>query len=456
MTRRLTTALVNLTLLAFNLFAPAAIAGTQPRITAEQLREDVAFIRQTVARVHPDLRYSTNPDSVNRALDAIGADARMDITRVEAWQHLSTLNSLFADAHFFVGYADWRADGAHHLESGGVLFPFEVDIAGEGQLFIRAALGGGSTELAGARIIAINGMPANLATAELLQRAHGETPRFRSKLLAERWWLYHWKMYGVTQRYRLDLVRDGHLWSVDVAASAHPPMVLQGATDFDRQFGFETRPGCAAVLKVGSFDAGFKERFLALTHMAFARLREESVSTLFIDISDNGGGDDEMWLEGLMPYIAAHSYRVGSKYTKRVIEPNPARGETAGQVVVGEIQTWHEPQTDNPLRFKGEVVVAIGPSTYSSAVLFANVIQDFGFGTLAGAGHAARRTQSGGVRKFVLPNTGLALWVPRFVLAPPAGAQRDALLVPALGLEQALVPSCQWKTPSPGPATASR
>lgn len=448
-------ALVYLALLAFGVSALVARAATPPRIGAEQLREDVAFIRQAIARVHPDLRFSTNPAAVSSALTLIEAGALKDISRDEAWQRLSTLNPLFADGHFFVGYADWRAEAAAHLDSGGAFFPFEVDIGTKHQLFIRAALGGGTTDLAGARILAVNGVPADLATAELLKRTHGDTPLFRSRLLAGRWWLYHWKMYGTAVRYRLDLARGGRQWSVDIPASAHAPAVLQSAKEFERQFSFAMQPGGAALLKVGTFDTGFKTRFLALTRMAFARMREEGVSTLFIDISENGGGDDDMWLEGLLPYIAVQPYRTGSTYTKRVIEPNPARGETPGQVIAGEIQTWHQPQADNPLRFKGKVVVVIGPSTYSSAVLFANVIQDFEFGTLCGAGHAARRTQSGGVTKYVLPNTGLALWVPRFVLAPPAGAQRDALLVPTPNLVKAQMP-CPLTTPPPAGATASR
>lgn len=78
----------------------------------------------------------------------------------------------------------------------------------------------------------------------------------------------------------------------------------------------------------------------------------------------------------------------------------------------------------------------IGLSTYSSAALFANTVRDFGMATLAGSGGAARGAQSGGVRKFMLPNTGLALWMPRFVLDPPAGVQGDGLLRPDIVLPQ--------------------
>ena len=260
---------------------------------------------------------------------------------------------------------------------------------------------------------------------------HGDTPRFRNALLATRWWLHHWKVYGDARRYRIELARDGRNWFVDVAASTQLPAALDGADDFGRQFGFAIRPGCGAVLKVGSFDGSFKARFLELTRAAFASLREQRIDTLFIDIRDNGGGDDDMWLQGLMPYLATQPYRTGSTYTKKVVETNLARGETAGQIVHGEIATWQPADNNDPLHFKGKVVVLIGPSTYSSAILFANVIADFGIGTLAGSGEAARRTQSGGIRKFTLPHSGLALWVPRFVLAPPSGAPRDALLAPS-------------------------
>lgn len=419
-----------LALLAFALFSSAAPAATDPHISAAQLREDVAFIRQTITGSHPNLRFSADPESVDIALRALAADMTADLTRDETWRRLSTLNPLFADAHFFVGYTDWLADSTAHLASGGAFFPFEVDIDGAGKLSIRAALGGASTELANARILSINGVPAELATTELLNRMHGDTPLFRSTLLAKRWWLYHWKMYGAAAQYRLDLSREGRRWSISVPASASKPAVLQAATSFERQFGFELKPGGKAVLKAGSFSHEFQDRFLGLTQTSFARMRQEGTSTLLIDISDNGGGDDQMWLEGLMPYIATRPYRTGSTYTKRVAEADPQRGEAAGQVVDGEIQSWHEPQTGQPLLFKGKLEVLIGPSTYSSAVLFANVVHDFGFGTLTGVGGAARRTQSGGIRKFVLPNSGLVLWVPRFLLAPPAGASGEALLDP--------------------------
>jgi hypothetical protein len=435
-------ALLIAALLASAAWLPLSAAMAQTPISAQQLGEDAAFIRQTIARTHPDPGFSAAPDAVEAALDAIGKTAPASMTRDQAWQRLAALNPLFADAHLFIGYPDWRAEATAHLASGGALFPYEVDLDDDGRLFIRAALGGGDTPLKGVRILAIDGVAADTAVAALLRRTHGDTTSFRTHLLAQRWWLYHWKMVGAGRQYRLTLTQGERQWMADVPASTEVPAIVRDGGTFERQFGFVSEPGCAALLTAGSFDYTFKDRFLALTRAAFARMQEERIATLFIDISGNGGGDDELWLDGLMPYLATQPYRTGSTYVKKVMEANAARGETAGQVVEGAIDTWRAPQSDNPLRFKGKVVVILGPGTYSSAVLFANVMHDFQFATLSGTGNTARRTQSGGIRQFILPHSGLALWAPRFVLSPPAGGRRDALLVPDVPLARLPVPAC--------------
>src|SRR5262249_35405681 len=83
----------------------------------------------------------------------------------------------------------------------------------------------------------------------------------------------------------------------------------------------------------------------------------------------------------------------------------------------------YQPALDNPLRFKGKVYVLIGPYTYSSSILFANVVQDYGFATVVGMGGAARTTQSGGTQNLTLSRTQIGLVVPRFLLKRPAGAE---------------------------------
>lgn len=148
-------------------------------------------------------------------------------------------------------------------------------------------------------------------------------------------------------------------------------------------------------------------------------MARERVRRLVIDIRENGGGDDDMWRDGILRYIADQPFRHGSHYIKRVLTPGP--GELAGQLVEGTIESVTEPATAEPAHFTGDVNVLVGPLTYSSAVLFSNVIQDYRFGHVVGVGKSVRTRQTGGVKTLILPNTGLLLSYPRFVLDRPSG-----------------------------------
>jgi hypothetical protein len=425
--RRLSHGFLSLALLALAPLAPLAAGGeAPPRFTAAQFHEDLAFIREKIARMHPDPAFSVDPQAMHAALDRAGRDLPATLSRDEAWQRLAELNPVFADAHFFVGYHDWRADTRAWLAGGGSLFPFEVEIRPDGRL--AAA---GATALAGARILAVNGIDAATLVAALMARVHGDTPAFRAHLLARRWWLYYWKTFGAPEHYRLEVEQDGRRRTLELAGSRTLPALMR--EEARTPFRLTAAPGGVAVLAIDTFSQPDPVAFLAFTADAFARIRQDRVGTLVIDISRNPGGDDGMWLDGLMPYLATKPYRTGSS-NRGFMRSSPDR------VSHGEIATWRQPQPDNPLRFSGKVFVRIGPATYSSAVLFANVMHDFGFGTLVGTGGAARRSQSGGIRDVTLPHTGLVLTLPRFILDPPAGPAPGALLE-AQAPPQALLPA---------------
>lgn len=415
----------------FTGLASAAVAApSEAGITAEQFREDLDFMQRTLTQIHPDLRFSSEPEAVVKAMHALANDIGAPVTQDEAWRRLATLNPLFADGHLFVGF-DWRGATKAHLGAGGTLFPYEVALS-DGNLFIRGLLGGADTPLSGARIVAINGEPVDKVTSTLLNRLHGETPVFRANLLAQRWWFYHWKMFGSAANYRLTIARGDKIVSIDTPGSVQTPLVLLDESDVDRQFRFAFQPDGSAMLTINSFAPIDREKFLGFTRDAFIKLRQVDTRLLVIDIRANGGGDDATWLDGLMPYLATSAYRTGSTYKKKVVDADAGRGERPGQLVNGSIDTWRAPQPDNPLLYNGKTIVTIGPGTYSSAVLFANVMHDFCFAALEGVGGAARRTQSGGVRPFILPNSKLTFWVPRFVLDPPVITTPGALLGPGV------------------------
>lgn len=408
---------------------PAA-AAAHASISPQQWRDDVAAIRSAMAQTHPDVAFSTDPRQVDHQLDALSAAVRSPIDRDQAWRRLALLNPLLADAHFCVCFDDWRAEVRALGARGGGLFPFEVQVDDSGQIVVRATLAGRATSLAGARIVAIDGRPARRIAADLLARMHGDTPAFRAALLSQRFGFYFWKMYGQRARFDIDIdIEQATAQRLRVAA-AQPA----AAPRFEDAFGLTVLPGDAAVLRIDTFAWPDKQQVLDFTQASFRRLSEAAVRTLIVDIRSNGGGNDDQWLDGLMPYLADRPFRFASGYRKKIIEKYRDEGETLGTVVDGQIDRWIAPHSDNPLFFHGKTYVLVGRGTYSSAILFSNAMQDFGFATIAGSGGLARARQSGGVQSLALAHTGLVLAVPRFILRRPSGELAPTLLTPDLPL----------------------
>jgi hypothetical protein len=391
--------------------------------TPEQLRGDLASIESALERTHPDVSHSVDAAVLARAFDDMRSRLDRPMSSDEAWKVMSGLNPVMADGHLTVLPAGGAAaEIQRHLKNGGRLFPFAVHIAGSA-IFVRSKLDGSATPLAGKRIDTIEGVPADEVAGKLLAHMNGDTPALRAEFLSDRFAFWYWKFFGERRSFRL---RIGAEESV-VEGSSDTPSAYREKT-FEQQFRFELLDDQAALLTINEFYWSDKPKFYQFTRTAFERMRDAGTRTLIIDIRANGGGDDDVWYEGIMPYIANKPYRNGSTYVLKIIEGRAKEGQKVGDVVHGAQDTVYQPQLDNPLRFKGKVHVLISPRTYSSAVLFSTAVQDNGFGTLVGIGGGARSRQSGGIQFIKLPHTQMTFVVPRFVLTRASG--RGGLLQP--------------------------
>lgn len=426
-------------LLALVLIVVAALASlpashAAQRYTTQQIDADLDALEAGIAATHPDPSHSVDPARFERAVGALRQRAAAGLDRDAAWREFSLLNPLLADGHLFVGYADWREEARQHLREGGALFPFEVAVDAQGRVRILSELGGAASALAGVQVEAIDGVPAERVARALLAHVHGDSARFRADLLSRRWWFFYWKVYGAPPALELTLAGPPQE-RLRTPASRQLPSVMAGDDDFDRQFGFELRPGAAAVMTIRTFSWPDPDAFVEFARRCFQQMKAAGTRTLVVDVRYNGGGDDAMWLQGLLPHIADRPYRWASRYTKKVIREDPAKPERIGEVLSGTVETWSSPPPADPLHFDGNVYVLIGPGTYSSAVLFANTVQDFRFATLVGEGGSVRSTQTGGVQKIALAQTGLALWCPRLLLVRPSGAPAPVWLEPDIRID---------------------
>ena len=419
------------TLLALAPATAAAAVPGEPLIPAEALRADLRLAIETIEHNHPELGHSVDPARLAAAVADVERRIDRPMTQAEAWSTLARLNPALADGHLLIGLPAWRARSAEAVKRGAGFFPFEVSVDADGVPRILAALGGAPTPLAGRRLLRIDGRDAPEVTRELLARAHGDTPAFRAALLSNRWWLFHRNVYGAPAGYDL-VVEGGRRRRVE--ASHILPAVLERDASFELLYRCEVRPGGDAILTASAFDWEDHARYFAFTRDCFSRMKAAGTKRLVVDVRANGGGDDSLWKDGILRYIADRPYKIGSTATKRVLERFRSGDEVVGEVVTAPLTSEVQPALDEPLRFKGKLYVLVGPSTYSSAVLFSNVVQDYRFGTVAGTGGAVRSRQSGSTQVTTLPNSGLVLSWPRFVLIRPSGSVDPLMVQPDVAL----------------------
>ncbi|MEW6982860.1 S41 family peptidase [Colwelliaceae bacterium 6471] len=165
-------------------------------------------------------------------------------------------------------------------------------------------------------------------------------------------------------------------------------------------------------------------------YLFYQSLIEGNIQHLIIDVRNNPGGDDDMWKQGLLTYIADKPYRHTSRYTKKIIAKYMDKGEIEGEVVSAEYDKYEMPSEDESLRFQGQVSVVVGKITYSSAILFANTMQDFGFAEIVGEKSAGYSWQTGGIQFFTFPHSGLKAVSPRFYLVRPSGEGKGLPVLP--------------------------
>nr|WP_315472442.1 S41 family peptidase [uncultured Undibacterium sp.] len=409
-------------------------------LSPAQLQEDLVFLKNSIAMVHPEVGYTADLDQLTRVYKELEIAFQKPMSKDAAWREMARLNPYFADAHLLVVYANSRAEAEAHLAKGQGFFPFEVYVENSSEsaptLFIRGMLDGSSSALAGSQIERINGVPATTIVKELLQRMGGDTPAFRANLLSRRFWMPYIKTYGAPASFELALRRNGTATTINSQATKTLPKSLLEGTNFDQQFQFELLNRQTALLTIKNFMWEHDEKaFFEFTKNAFMQIAENKISNLIIDIRANTGGNDNFWKDGILRYIADKNYRNGSSYRKRVLAGRQSGTEKVGDIVDGSVDSWVQPDLQNPYFFKGNTYLLVGRMTYSSSVLLSNVAQDFGFAKLVGETGYVRSRQTGGINQVnTLPNSKLEIVVPRFILDRPSGKRDPVLIQPDIVL----------------------
>lgn len=391
-----------------------------------QVSEDLDQWLELLAKTHPELSYTVaNVEAFYADVEKLKASVTQPISVRELWRKVSTFNSVLNDGHTLINLPKLKTLTNQYIKKGGGIFPFDV-VFQNNKLIIKSEINGKPSLFRGSEITAINGQKIKDFLGPLLKRMNGDSVRFRQALLQRKLAEYIWLYYGEIDSFTLEMSKYGQQQTKTFAAS-HETFNLDDI--FAENFKFEILDNKNALLTLNTFywGAEYKE-VISFLHESFAKIAEKNIQHLIIDIRQNGGGDDVIWIDGILPYIADKKWRTGSNNKFKVLEGRANKGRLVGDIIESE-NSFKEVDL-SVKKFKGEVSVLISDFTYSSSILFANVIQDHQFGKLIGEETGGKSGQTGGTQAMNLKHSNLVVISPFFYLERPKGGDNHKPITP--------------------------
>jgi hypothetical protein len=381
-------------ILLLALLLPGACAPH--RLPPEQLRADLDVLLGTIERVHPEAPAGP-PAEFRRQWRRLESQVDRPMTVAEFYRLAAPVVASLRVGHTMLHPPE--AAFEEYLELSGTVWPLEIRLV-EGQPCVAGTYGSASLPV-GARILAVDGRPADEAIRRLARFYPAEGRTGNPPRLEDPWllWIALWLDCGSGRPLPLKLERpDGTVETLQVP----PEPGLECAREIGRR---RSTPGWAdyasrwlpasgtMVLDVNSFTG--RETFVGFATRAFREARDKGANRMVLDLRGNPGGRRRL-AAMLMSFLTDRPFRLYDRVTFR---------NEAGEVVTADV-----PLTDpgeNPLRFGGRTAVLVDEATGSASVAFAAAVRHYGLGVVVGRPPLEPTVSHGNPRRIVLPHTEL-------------------------------------------------
>lgn len=408
-------------------------ALSNKEIAVEKLREDVDALIAGIIERHPQIAGYTDPAMIYEQSEALKAEITVPMTRTVFFKHVGSLSYLFNDGHTFLLWPYQEYQGL--TERGALTFPFALDIFPEGVFLKFDYQLNGELLAKGTQLISINDIAVKDIFAKTQKFVGGETETLRNHIVASRFPMMLWAVFGFVDEFKLTVNANGHLQSLYIEKNDRWQRADNSEKHIDDDFVYHQMDESTGYLKVATFDVS-EDWFEDFIDQTFEDIKRQGIKNLIIDIRENGGGNTDT-ASYLAQHIAREPFRMISSMRERLNRDNRGLFNYRGEV--GEIlqEDWHEwiDPADGEKRFDGHTYVLISPMSYSSAIVFSTTVKDNDIATLVGrdTGGYANQTAQGNL--FNLPNSELRVYVATRLLVRPNGNLRMGGVTPDISVK---------------------
>ena len=373
----------------------------------EDLDQYVEFIEQT----HPRIAYTTDTKNLDAAVLVIRKKITDSMPANEVWDLFASLNPIFNDAH--IGLIGPETMYQEYLSQGGTKLPFSIKVKA-GEIYIDQVSSPDGFKYKNYRILSINGMDSSDILLSLLPKMRGESNSLRELILSRRFPVFYTMYYGEHKKHELELM-DEQQDKVHITINSNNLEDTGSQGPKEEHYDYEKINDSVAYLKIASFEVENKDVFKLFLDDSFNDIHSNRISNLILDIGENGGGARDL-SDLLLDYLTSEKYTGTSKVEARVTEENKSMipGAKVRDVVTVPYPNWVQPKNEVPV-FKGDVYVLVSEKSYSQAIVFATIVQDFNLGKIVGEETAGKANQTGQVQKINLEHTGFTVYCPIYI-----------------------------------------
>ena len=427
------------------------------KIPAYKLQEDIDEFINILEEVHVNPYMKISKNNFYQAVDSVKRSITDSLNRQEFYQVFTPLVDLLNDSHTGVKFPSgiWKH---YQYEANGLFFPMIIETTKEKRIFIERDFSKSNIP-DNTEILSINSMKSEDIINTFMKYEHSPIETSSIKRLERKfhdfmWWILDFRgpfevetnigTYNVDGQLYDVLLKNADLY-IKSNNLAKENIVL---TEVDAE---------TCILKIASYSGALSE-FKIQIEKKFKMIQEKAYKNLIIDVRNNGGGNDNNGLT-VLDYITdkplsealASTFMIkrSKRYEKSlkckapwIIRPmvnlrtiswfdkdyrkllkallETPRGENAiahipsieQSQITGRSRTnvfelsMLEP-TENPLRFKGNVLVLSNHNSYSATTAFIGAVKDYGLGKIVGTETGDCPTGFGQNLYFELKNSSL-------------------------------------------------
>ncbi len=449
-------------------------ARAETPISAGALAEDMAIFERAYRTLHPALTRFRSQEEIDAAFARLRDTLSEDKTQAQAYIAISRMLAEVQCGHTYANFYNQPAETKAALFNGADKLPFTFELIGKRMIVTKNA----SSEArltAGDDILSINGIAVSEILNETMALTKADGSRASARLFQlqvsglgefEPFDIYYPLLFPLTGTTYTIVFEDGETGETieaDMAAMTRAERLTilserygPQAENYDDQWGFEIVNEDTAYLRLGTFVTWKMtmdwQQFLT---DAFARIEEQTIRHLILDVRGNAGGDNDVLIAlarnlASIPLTAAPTHDL-LRYETVPEDLKPYLGtwdqsfyDRTDQVVpAGEgFYTWKDQSVEAAQipaledAYDGAVYLLIGAGNSSATFTLAQIMKESGRGTLIGqeTGGNLRGITGGQFFFLTLPNSRIASDIPLIAYYPTepradAGIQPDVPVI---------------------------